>query len=324
MFGHAGHAPPLFFWTLICTTDGRTNSATAPKASDRALAVCWPSSGDLRRGRHRPQEARRAHKARPTPRSKRPMRLDFVSYSFDLLRCDTFRSFQSGPTPGPGETARASRADRTSPCIDASHLTQLLMPIGTDRLGRTGHERQTSSSRTACPMVLHCYARGYSEGWVRFLLLAMIASSPCDPAARVTSSLAASRWLSSSRQAAMPSPEYFIESRRIVDGSSDIFGRKSTVLDPRDMAPVDFRTARPRRWAPTICRSAGSCRRSWAAASMIRAVWGERFQVPRRLREAIRDPLPRLVLERVVDVRGRRLPEAPLPDRTTAWRWRRS
>ena len=37
------HAP-AFFWTLIWTTDGLTNSATPLKASDRARAGFWLSA----------------------------------------------------------------------------------------------------------------------------------------------------------------------------------------------------------------------------------------------------------------------------------------
>ncbi len=56
---------------------------------------------------------------------------------------------------------------------------------------------------------------------------------------------------------------------------------------------------------------------------MIRSIWGREFQVPRRLREAIVFPLPRLELERSVTspVDGFQ----KLLFRTgTAWRWRRS
>ena len=47
---------------------------------------------------------------------------------------------------------------------------------------------------------------------------------------------------------------------------------------------------------------------------MIAPPGGAHFQVPRRLREAIRDPLPRLIPRAAGHVGGRRIPEAALPD----------
>jgi 23S rRNA (adenine2503-C2)-methyltransferase len=69
------------------------------------------------------------------------------------------------------------------------------------------------------------------------------------------------------------------------------------VLDPRDMEPAAFHAR-----ARGLGASDPSIRRLLAAivgrGIHDRSAWDERLQVPRRLREAIRDPLPRLALER--------------------------
>lgn len=71
------------------------------------------------------------------------------------------------------------------------------------------------------------------------------------------------------------------------------------MLDPRDMEPAAFETRARALGAPEV-----AIRRLLAAVVgrgiHERSAWGERLQVPRRLREAIRDPLPRLALERRV------------------------
>jgi 23S rRNA (adenine2503-C2)-methyltransferase len=68
------------------------------------------------------------------------------------------------------------------------------------------------------------------------------------------------------------------------------------VLDPRDMTPRAFQDRARALGAPEL-----SIRRLLSATIgrgiHDRAAWGRHFQVPRRLQEAIRDPLPRLVLE---------------------------
>jgi 23S rRNA (adenine2503-C2)-methyltransferase len=70
------------------------------------------------------------------------------------------------------------------------------------------------------------------------------------------------------------------------------------VLDPRDMEPASFEAR-----ARGLGASELSVRRLLSAVVgrgiHERSAWGERLQVPRRLREAIRDPLPRLTLERL-------------------------
>ncbi len=69
------------------------------------------------------------------------------------------------------------------------------------------------------------------------------------------------------------------------------------MLDPRDMTPDAFQ-ARARALGvqdPPIRRLLSAV---LGRGIHDRAAWGRQFQVPRRLREAIRDPLPRLALER--------------------------
>ncbi len=69
------------------------------------------------------------------------------------------------------------------------------------------------------------------------------------------------------------------------------------MLDPRDMTPDAFRAAARALGADDL-----SIRRLLSAVIgrgiHDSAAWGRQFQVPRRLRAAIRDPLPRLELER--------------------------
>jgi 23S rRNA (adenine2503-C2)-methyltransferase len=77
------------------------------------------------------------------------------------------------------------------------------------------------------------------------------------------------------------------------------FRRFVPVLDPRDLPP-DVLAA----WAPTIGVDDAAVRRL-VSAVVGRGiddprVWGSHFQVPRRLRDAIRNPLPRLKLEHSV------------------------
>ncbi len=70
------------------------------------------------------------------------------------------------------------------------------------------------------------------------------------------------------------------------------------MLDPRDMAPTEFEAH-----ARALGANDLAIRRLLSAVVgqgvHDRGIWGARFQVPRRLFEAIRDPLPRLALERV-------------------------
>ncbi len=70
------------------------------------------------------------------------------------------------------------------------------------------------------------------------------------------------------------------------------------MLDPRDMDPAAFEARARELGVPDV-----SIRRLLAAVVgrgiHDRSAWGERLQVPRRLREAIPDPLPRLALERL-------------------------
>lgn len=69
------------------------------------------------------------------------------------------------------------------------------------------------------------------------------------------------------------------------------------MLDPRDLAPTDFEVH-----ARALGANDLAIRRLLSAVVgqgiHDRGIWGARFQVPRRLFEAIRDPLPRLTLER--------------------------
>ena len=69
------------------------------------------------------------------------------------------------------------------------------------------------------------------------------------------------------------------------------------MLDPRDMTPLAFQVH-----ARALGLQDLAIRRLLSAivgrGIHDRAIWGAHFQVPRRLFEAIRDPLPRLVLER--------------------------
>ena len=119
--------------------------------------------------------------------------------------------------------------------------------------------------------------------------------------------------------------------RRLVDGTfasddspaSDVpaTATEAIVLDPRDLDPEAF-----------MRKPVGSGRMALAVRRLGSAVlgrgihdpaaWGDRFQVPRRLSDAI-GTLPRLALDGEVDVARRRLPEAPVPDATMAWRSRR-
>jgi 23S rRNA (adenine2503-C2)-methyltransferase len=85
--------------------------------------------------------------------------------------------------------------------------------------------------------------------------------------------------------------------RSTVEGFSVIFRRVEAVLDPRDLAPATF-ASKARALGvpdPTI--------RRFTAAVVARgihdpAIWMHDLQVPRRLCEAVVDPLPRLALER--------------------------
>ncbi len=69
------------------------------------------------------------------------------------------------------------------------------------------------------------------------------------------------------------------------------------MLDPRDMAPDAFQAHARALGAHDL-----SIRRLLSAlvgrGIHDSVIWGQRFQVPRRLRDAIRNPLPRLALER--------------------------
>ena len=89
------------------------------------------------------------------------------------------------------------------------------------------------------------------------------------------------------------SSEYFQESSLIVDGSLRFFRRSTAVLDPRDISPSDFQVTRRSLGAHDL-----SIRRLLSAVVgrgiHDPVVWGRDFQVPRRLRDAIRNPLPRL------------------------------
>jgi len=74
-----------FLWTLIWTTDGLTNSATAPKASDKALAVRWLSGvtlGAAGIGRKKPVELTSAADATINAAHATGLRLISVSISF--------------------------------------------------------------------------------------------------------------------------------------------------------------------------------------------------------------------------------------------------
>lgn len=75
-------------------------------------------------------------------------------------------------------------------------------------------------------------------------------------------------------------------------------GEDRSVLDPRDMTPGAFQARARALGAHDL-----SIRRLLSAVVgrgiHDRAAWGAHFQVPRRLSEAIPNPLPRLILERV-------------------------
>ena len=176
------------------------------------------------------------------------------------------------------------------------------------RPGRTSHgdRRPVIAARSRCTSLLRSR---YSEGWVRFLLLsddprhavATVAGHPihrrmpCDrPSGRARPRPSRGR----PSTPATPSPEYF---KKLVGSSTAILviSEDSSVLDPRDLAPEAFQARARALGAHDL-----SIRRLISAVVgrgiHDPAVWGRDFQVPRRLRDAIRDPLPRLALERSV------------------------
>src|SRR5579885_3618750 len=73
---------------------------------------------------------------RPTPRSMRPKRLDFVSYSFDLLRCDCSPRSESRGQRGRRSPPDGGRPDQPPPAPGCPAL----WPKGSVlRLGRTSY-----------------------------------------------------------------------------------------------------------------------------------------------------------------------------------------
>jgi 23S rRNA (adenine2503-C2)-methyltransferase len=71
------------------------------------------------------------------------------------------------------------------------------------------------------------------------------------------------------------------------------------VLDPRDLPPPSFE-AHARQLGATEPSIRRLCRAIVGHGVHEPAAWGRDFQVPRRLRDAVTDPLPRLILERSV------------------------
>ena len=131
--------------------------------------------------------------------------------------------------------------------LDASHPLTLL-PIGTDTPWSDRPRGQASSSRPSQVYFIATLGIFRRLGPIPAVLdrRSWLSTDRCRPRA---SSVSDAR---PALDVPRPSPEYFRESRRIVDGDSDVFGETSSVLDPRDMTPVAFDGLRPGAGGPGL------------------------------------------------------------------------